>query len=88
MFALAVRMSLPAGGVLAVTIGSTARSKNIGFNRFNSCSSVSPPVVGKTAPDFAAACAAAANASGVQVNTNFCAVRLLYGPVFNQNSLV
>ena len=36
----------------------------------------------------AAACAAAANASGVHVSTNFLAVRLLYGPLLIQNSLV
>ena len=39
-------------------------------------------------PCAAAACAAAANCSGVHVRTNFRAVRLLYGPVLIQNSFV
>ena len=43
---------------------------------------------GNVAPAFSAACAAAANASGVHFSTNFRAVRLLYGPVLIQNSFV
>src|SRR5436189_1307836 len=88
LLALAVRISFPGGGVLLVTVGSTAASKNIGFNRARRASSVSPRSSGRCAPFACAARAAAANASGVHLSTNFCAVRLLYGPVFNQNSFV
>ena len=51
-------------------------------------SSDSPGGVANVAPFFAAWAAAAANASGVQVSTNLRAVRLLYGPVLSQKSLV
>jgi hypothetical protein len=77
LFALAVRMSWPAGGVFAVTIGSTFGSKNIGVSRAINCSGVSPPRTGKAAPACAAARTAAVSASGVQVRTNLRAVRLL-----------
>jgi hypothetical protein len=40
------------------------------------------------APLVCAVAAAAANAAGVHVKTNFRAVRLLYGPVLIQNSFV
>ena len=71
-------------GVLVVTDGSTVPSKNIGFSRSSSPASDSPFRNGNDAPFAAAACAAAANCSGVHVRTNFRAVRLLYGPVLIQ----
>jgi len=77
LFALAVRMSLPAGGVLLVTLGSTLGSKNIGWRRASIASSDSSPWIVKDAPACCAAFTAAANAAGVVFSTNFCAVRLL-----------
>src|SRR5688500_11567829 len=88
LFALAVRMSLPGPGVLLVTIGSPLRSKNIGCRRASIASSDSPCRVAKVARDCADALTAAANASGVVLSTNLRAVRLLYGPLLIQNSLV
>ena len=67
-------MSLPGPGVLLVTMGSNAGSKNIGPSRPSSASSVSPSRVGMVAPAFVAARAAAASASGVHSRTNLRAV--------------
>ncbi len=69
-------------------MGSNVASKKSGCIRFKSASSVSPDFSGNFAPAFCAALAAAANWSGVVFTTNLRAVRLLYGPVFSQNSLV
>ena len=68
---------LPVPGVLFVTIGSTLASKKSGAIRAIIASSVSPLFVGKRAPAFCAAFAAAANAAGVSFSTNLRAVRLL-----------
>ena len=82
-------MSLPPSGVFCVTIGSKVASKNIGRSRVSSASRrLARSASAKVAPFFAAWAAAAANASGVQVSTNLRAVRLLYGPVLIQKSLV
>ena len=88
LLALALRMSCPGPGVLFVTIGSTFGSKNIGLSRVSNCSTDSLGCVGNAAPAAPDALAAAASACGVSFSTNFRAVRLLYGPVLIQNSLV
>jgi hypothetical protein len=88
LLALAVRMSRPAPGVLLVTIGSTAASKNIGCSRASIASSDSPADAGNTAPFCAACFTAAANAWGVVCSTNLREVMLLYWPLLIQNSLV
>ena len=88
LFALARRMSLPGPGVLFVTIGSTFASKNIGPRRANIASTNSPWRVANVAPAAEAARAAAASACGVTASTNLRAVRLSYGPLLIQKSLV
>ena len=89
LFALAARMSCPAGGVLLVTIGSTAGSKNSGSSRVKQPLERLASLQREHAPRLSAPRrAAAANASGVHVSTNLLAVRLLYGPLLIQNSFV
>ena len=89
LFALDARMSLPAPGVLFVTIGSNVASKNIGLQAGSSAVSVSPPArPGMPRRWRRGRRRRRSKAAGVHFSTNLRAVRLLYGPVFSQNSFV
>ena len=82
-------MSLPLPGVLFVTIGSTSLiEEQRPQPREHRVERSRRPRRETRAPSLSAAAAAAANASGVHLSTNLRAVRLLYGPVFSQNSFV
>ena len=87
LFALAVRMSLPGGGALFVTIGSTLGSKNIGCRRASIASSDSPFCVANVAPAACAALAAAANASGVDLQHELPRGEVVVGAVVDPEQL-
>jgi hypothetical protein len=88
LLALPASMSPPGPGFRLVTIGSTFASKNIGRSRARVASTDSPGAPGTVAPFFVAVFTASANAWGEMFSTNLRDVRLLYGPLFSQNSLV